>query len=123
MAAGAEETRAKLLGYGKALLHFTCSNAFALVLLPLAAWTAVGTSWLCVHACRLCSALAAINIAPHCSTCNRHGAAACAQRNGVEMHRSGQLQHVVHQLQTHEYSVTLVSKGADTYKLLCTCVH
>ena len=122
MAAGAEETRAKLLGYGKALLHFTCSNAIALVLLPLAAWTAVGTSRLCMHARSAVHWL--LSVAPHCSAfSNRHDAAACAQRKGVEMHRSGQLQHVVHQLQTHEYNVTLVSKGVDTYELLYTCGH
>lgn len=60
VAAGAEETRAKLLGYGKALLHFTCSNAIALVLLPVAAWTTVRTG----HACMLCYAYAATCLTP-----------------------------------------------------------
>ena len=36
------------------------------------------------------------------------------------MQRNGQLQQIVHQLQTYEYSLTLVSKEVDTY---CSVVH
>jgi hypothetical protein len=36
-----DDTRAKLLGHGKRLLHFVCSNALALVLLPIVAWAVV----------------------------------------------------------------------------------
>ncbi len=37
----ADETKAKIMGVGKKVLHFTCSNLPALVLLPVAAWTTV----------------------------------------------------------------------------------
>ena len=40
------ETRAKLLGHGRQLLRFVCSNALALVLLPCVAWAVVS-----VHHC------------------------------------------------------------------------
>ena len=42
----ADETKAKIMGVGKKVLHFTCSNLPALVLLPVAAWTTVS--------CHLC---------------------------------------------------------------------
>ena len=44
-----DETRAKLRGHGKQLLHFVCSNALALVLLPVVAWAVVS-----MHPCLAC---------------------------------------------------------------------
>ena len=37
----ADETKAKLMGAGRKVLHFTCSNLPALVMLPLGAWATV----------------------------------------------------------------------------------
>jgi len=45
----ADETKAKIMGIGKKVLHFTCSNLPALVVLPMTAWTTVSRQNPCLH--------------------------------------------------------------------------